>query len=146
MHTNLLGTYATFHAAVPHLEKGGRLISISSSLAKFGAPGHGAYCASKAGLVGLCRALSQELGARQVTVNTICPGWVDTEMANVGIEDIAKGMSRSVDETTKLLMGRFPLGRMVDPMEVAEFVSYLASPLGAAITGQALSICGGSTV
>ena len=71
-------------------QAGGRIINISSVLGKFGVPGYTAYCTTKHGMIGFTRALALEVVSRGITVNTICPGWVDTEMANLGIMETAK--------------------------------------------------------
>ena len=145
METNLLGAYYTFHAAAPRLREGGRLVAVSSVLGKFGVPGDSAYCASKTGLIGLVRAIAQELGPRKITCNAICPGWVDTEMSTIGLQEIAAATNVSAEEATRRAMSAFPLGRFVQPEEVADLVVFLCSKSGDAITGQAISICGGAT-
>jgi len=143
--TNVVGTYYVTRAATPHLPNGGRVIMISSVLGKFGVPGYTAYCTAKTGLIGFTRSLALELAPRKITVNAICPGWTDTEMARDGMRDIAAAAGISVDQFKKEAMSRVPLGEMVDPSEVAAFVAFLCAPTGDKITGQALSICAGST-
>src|SRR5437763_3696802 len=143
--TNVIGTYYVTHSAVPHMPDGGRIIMISSVLGKFGVPGYTAYCASKTGLIGFTRALALELAPRKITVNAICPGWTDTEMARAGMRDIAESEGITVEEFKKQAMSRVPLGEMVQPGEVANLVAFLAAETGNKITGQALSICSGST-
>ncbi len=143
--TNLLGTINTFDAAFHVMREGGRLIAMSSVLGKFGVPGYGAYCASKAGILGLVRAVAHEAGPRHITCNAICPGWADTEMAAEGIRSIAQATGSSEEAAKAAATQRFPLGRFLDPEEVANFVVYVASAEASGITGQALSICGGST-
>lgn len=143
--TNVMGTYFVTRAAAPHIPNGGRIIMISSVLGKFGVPGYSAYCASKTGLIGFTRALALELAHRKITVNAICPGWTDTEMARDGMRDIAKDMGITVDEFRAQAMSRVPLGEMVAPAEVADLVAFLAAETGAKMTGQAISICAGST-
>jgi len=143
--TNVIGTYYVTHSAVPHMPDGGRIIMISSVLGKFGVPGYTAYCASKTGLIGFTRALALELAPRKITVNAICPGWTDTEMARAGMRDIAASEGITVEEFKKQAMSRVPLGEMVQPGEVANLVAFLAAETGSKITAQAISICGGST-
>ncbi len=143
--TNLLGAYYTFHAAVPALRAGGRLLAISSVLGKFGVPGYAAYCASKSGVLGLVRATAHEVAQRGITCNAVVPGWVDTDMATEGLTEIARGTGVTVAEAKTQAVKAFPLGRFIEPEEVAAFVAFLVGPDGAAITGQALSICGGAT-
>jgi NAD(P)-dependent dehydrogenase (short-subunit alcohol dehydrogenase family) len=143
--TNVMGTYHVTRAAVPHIPNGGRVIMISSVLGKFGVPGYTAYCTAKTGLIGFTRALALELAPRKITVNALCPGWTDTEMARAGMRDIAKDLGISVEEFRQQAMSRVPLGEMVAPDEVANLVAFLASAAGDKITAQAISICGGST-
>jgi NAD(P)-dependent dehydrogenase (short-subunit alcohol dehydrogenase family) len=145
LETNLLGTYQTFDAALSVMRGPGRLVAISSVLGKFGAPGQAAYCASKAGLHGLMRAVAVEVGPRAITCNAVCPGWVDTEMARARIADLAAEAGASYEQTRQAAQQALPLRRFVEPEEVARFVAFLCSPSAAAITGQALSICSGTT-
>lgn len=143
--TNLLGTYYTFDAALPHLEDGGRLLAVASVLAKFGVPGYAAYCGSKAGILGLVRATALEVAPRKITCNAVVPGWVDTDMASSGLEQIAAGSGKTVAEARHEAEKAVPLGRFLQPEEIATFVSFLIGPGGAGITGQAISVCGGAT-
>jgi NAD(P)-dependent dehydrogenase (short-subunit alcohol dehydrogenase family) len=143
--TNVIGAYYVTRAAAPHIPNGGRVIMISSVLGKFGVPGYTAYCTAKTGLIGFTRALALELAARKITVNAVCPGWTDTEMARDGMRDIAAAAGTSVEEFKKQAMSRVPLGEMVEPEEVANLVAFLCEATGDKITAQALSICGGST-
>jgi NAD(P)-dependent dehydrogenase (short-subunit alcohol dehydrogenase family) len=146
METNLFGTYFLFDAALVALRSPGRLVAISSVLGKFGAAGQAAYCASKAGLHGLVRAVALEVGGRQITCNAVCPGWVDTEMARARLATMAASAGRPVEAELRAVREATPIGRFVEAEEVARFVAFLCSQAGSAITGQALSICGGSTV
>jgi NAD(P)-dependent dehydrogenase (short-subunit alcohol dehydrogenase family) len=143
--TNVIGTFYVTRAAVPHIPTGGRIIVVSSVLGKFGVPGYSAYCTAKTGLIGFTRSLALELAPRKITVNAICPGWTDTEMARAGMRDIAASQGITVEQFKKEAMARVPLGEMVEVGEVANLVNFLASETGNKITGQAISICGGST-
>jgi len=143
--TNVIGSYLVTRAAVPHIPNGGRIIMISSVLGKFGVPGYSAYCTAKTGLIGFTRSLALELAPRKITVNALCPGWTDTEMARAGMRDIAASLGITVEQFEKEAMSRVPLGEMVDPEEVANLVYFLAAETGNKITSQAISICGGST-
>jgi NAD(P)-dependent dehydrogenase (short-subunit alcohol dehydrogenase family) len=118
---------------------------VSSVLGKFGVPGYSAYCASKTALIGFVRALALELAPRKITVNAICPGWTDTEMAWSGMRDISASLGVSIEEFKRDAMSRVPLGEMVQPNEVANLAAFLASDTGRNMTAQAISICGGST-
>ena len=143
--TNVNGTYLATRHLLPLIPDGGRIINISSVLGKFGVAGYGAYCASKHGVIGLTRALAAELALRKITVNAICPGWVDTDMTRQGVTQIAASLGVRVEVFWKSAMERVPLGRSVEIEEVAALALYLASEEAAAMTGQALNICGGAT-
>jgi NAD(P)-dependent dehydrogenase (short-subunit alcohol dehydrogenase family) len=145
LETNLTGSFLTFRAAARAMKGPGALVAVSSVLGKFGVAEYAAYCASKAGVQGLVRATALELGPRGITANAICPGWVDTEMAREGIAAMAEQRGISEKQAKQEACERFPLGRFLEPEEVARFVVFLAGPDGRGITGQSLSICGGST-
>ncbi len=144
--TNLDGMFHVTIAALPALVDGGRVINVSSVLGKFGVPGYTAYCASKHGVIGFTKALAMELAPRRITVNCICPGWVETDMARDGMELMARGLGVPYEEARQRALGDVPLGRMVEPEEVGALVVYLASAGAAAMTGQAVSLCGGATM
>ncbi len=144
--TNLDGTFHAVRAALPFLSDGGRIVNISSVLGRFGVPGYTAYCASKHGVIGLTKALALELAPRQITVNAICPGWVDTDMARAGMQLMADGMGVGFDEARDQALGQVPLGRILQPDEIGELVVYLCSPGAAGMTGQAISLCGGQVM
>jgi NAD(P)-dependent dehydrogenase (short-subunit alcohol dehydrogenase family) len=132
--TNLHGTYWCCRAAEPRLADGGRIVVTSSILARIGVPGYTAYCASKAGLLGLVRAFAAELAPRRIQVNAVCPGWVNTDMAWEGID----AMPGTREEALELAMGEVPLGRMSEPDEIAGTVAWLLSPDAIGVTGQAI--------
>jgi NAD(P)-dependent dehydrogenase (short-subunit alcohol dehydrogenase family) len=143
--TNLIGSYYVTRSASPHIPDGGRIVMMSSVLGKFGVPGYTAYCSSKTALIGFTRALALELAPRKITVNALCPGWVDTDMAWDGMKTIAANAGISVEEFHRKAMAAVPLGKMVQPEEVAGLTAFLCSDAGKNITAQAISICGGST-
>jgi NAD(P)-dependent dehydrogenase (short-subunit alcohol dehydrogenase family) len=132
--TNLYGTYWCCRAAEPHLADGGRIVVTSSILARIGVPGYTAYCASKAGLLGMVRAFAAELAPRRIQVNGICPGWVNTDMAWDGLA----GISENRDEAFEIAMREVPLGRMSEPEEIAGTVAWLLSPDATGVTGQGI--------
>lgn len=132
--TNLFGTYWCCRAAEPHLADGGRIIVTSSILARIGVPGYTAYCASKAGLLGMVRAFAAELAPRRIQVNGICPGWVNTDMAWDGLA----GISTDRDEAFEIAMREVPLRRMSEPEEIAGTVAWLLSPDATGVTGQGI--------
>src|SRR6266853_1166384 len=141
--TNVWGTFLVTRQAVPLLSDGGRVINVSSVLGRFGVPGYTAYCASKHAVIGFTRALALELAGRGITVNAICPGWVETEMALQGMASGAAAMNITVEEFREQAIGRVPIRRIIQPDEVATLVKFLASPDTSAITGQTYNICGG---
>lgn len=143
--TNLLGTIHLFDAAAAAMNGPGRLIAISSVLGKFGVPGQSAYCASKAGVHGLVRAVALEVAARGITCNAICPAWVDTDMARQRIGQMAAREGKGYDAMVSSVLGAVPTGRFVEAPEIAETVAFLCSTGASSITGQALSVCGGAT-
>lgn len=144
---NLNGSYHCLRAAQKHLRDGPEarhLIVISSILGRIGVPAYTAYCASKAGLLGLTRALACELASSNVQVNAICPGWVDTDMAREGLEDMAKGLKISYDQAHAMAMQAVPLGRMAKPENIAGVVAWLLSGDALGVTGQGIDINGGA--
>jgi NAD(P)-dependent dehydrogenase (short-subunit alcohol dehydrogenase family) len=141
--TNIWGTFLVTRQAVALLADGGRVVNVSSVLGRFGVPGYTAYCASKHAVIGFTRALALELVDRRITVNAICPGWVDTDMAAQGMQAGAGVMGVSVEEFRRQAIGGVPIKRIIQPDEIAALVKFLASPQAAAITGQTYNICGG---
>ena len=145
---NLNGTFYCTRAALPQMfERGwGRIINIASIAGKTGAPYISAYTASKHGVVGLTRSVALEVATRGVTVNAICPGYVETEMAAHAIENITAKTGKTPDEARDLLNRMSPQNRLVTPEEVAALALLLASDEGRGINGQALSIDGGTVL
>lgn len=130
--TNLTGAFTVCREAARTLSDDGRIITIASISAVIGFFGQTNYAASKAGVVGLTRALSRELAKRRITVNAVAPGIVLTEMG------------RSIPEAVRgEMLNSVPLGRFGEPEEVARAVLFLASDLSSYITGQLLQVNGG---
>jgi ketoreductase len=146
--TNLSGTYLVTKAVLKSMKEqgAGRIINVSSVLGKFGVPGYTAYCATKHGIIGFTRALALELASYGITVNAVCPGWVDTAMARQGMADSAALQGITVERFEKQAIDAVPIRRFVDPEEVAGLVTYLASDSARGVTGQAINICGGQTM
>ena len=146
--TNLTGIYYCARESVRHMPENGagRILNLSSVLGKFGVPGYSAYCASKHGVIGLTKALALELAPRRITVNALCPGWVETDMARQGVEAGARQAGLTPDEFRKGAESRVPLGRFIQPEEVARLALFLASEAGASMTGQAINLDGGAAM
>ncbi|MVN90407.1 SDR family NAD(P)-dependent oxidoreductase [Mucilaginibacter aquatilis] len=142
--TNLTGTYNFVNTFLPNLRKATttkHIVITSSVLARLGVANYSAYCASKAGLLGLMRSWAVQYAPEQILVNAICPGWVDTEMSQTGMQGIADNIGVTKDEFYDIAMQSVPLKRMSQPEEVAGLAAYLLSQHS--ITGQTLDInCG----
>jgi 3-oxoacyl-[acyl-carrier protein] reductase len=132
--TNLTAAFGLCQAALKPMirQRSGRIVAVSSVVGQMGNPGQANYAASKAGLIGFCKALAREIASRQVTVNVVAPGFVDTDMTR------AIAANAKVDWTTQI-----PLGRLGTPADVAAAVSFLASDEASYITGQVLAVNGG---
>ena len=145
---NLDGTFYCMRAALPGMiERGwGRVINIASIAGKTGAPYIAAYSASKHGVLGLTRSVSQEVASKGITVNAICPGYVDTDMTTRGIENITKKTSLTKDQALDSIKKMSPQNRLVTSEEVAALALLLASEDGRGINGQAINVDGGGVL
>lgn len=152
---NLTGTYNTLQACYPYLSQSSgtkHALVTSSVLARFGVPGQSAYVASKTGLLGLVRSLATEWSPEGIMVNAICPGWVETEMAQASIQAMAEAQGISYGECKAQQEEILPAKRVSTPAEIAQWVDFLFSGLGKGcdkarietFTGQALDINSGS--
>jgi 3-oxoacyl-[acyl-carrier protein] reductase len=132
--TNLTGTFRVVKRAARGMLRArkGRIVLISSVVGLLGSAGQANYAASKAGLIGFARSLARELGSRDITVNVVAPGFVDTDMTRV-----------LSDEQRESIMGQVPLGRYAQPEEVAASVRFLSSDDAAYITGAVIPVDGG---
>ncbi|MBL7958984.1 SDR family oxidoreductase [bacterium] len=144
--TNLSGTYYFVNSFLPMLRKSSseykHLTIVSSILARLGVSKYSAYCASKAGLLGLMRSWATELAPEKILVNAICPGWVNTDMAQSGLEEIAQGLDITQDQFYQIAMQSVPLGKMSEPEEIAELIAYVLQQKS--ITGQSFDINNGA--
>jgi 3-oxoacyl-[acyl-carrier protein] reductase len=132
--TNLTSAFTLTQAVLKPMirQRSGRIICISSVVGQSGNPGQANYAASKAGLVGFAKAVALEVASRNITVNVVAPGMIETDMTHA-----------IADKAREALVGRIPLGRLGAPDEVAAAVTFLASDEAAYITGQVLAVNGG---
>lgn len=147
MRVNLNGAFYAFRAAVPGMiARGwGRLIAVSSVSGKIGGANRSAYHAAKHGVLGLARSVALEVADKGVTVNAICPGFVDTAMIAGSREEFARyaGAGESGEAAMRRVRGEVPMRRFLAPGEVAAMAAYLASEEAGGVTGQAYTIsCG----
>jgi NAD(P)-dependent dehydrogenase (short-subunit alcohol dehydrogenase family) len=145
LETNLSGAFYCLREAIPAMvERGwGRVVNVASVAGKAGAAYIAAYAASKHGLLGLTRAAAQELADKGVTVNAVCPGYVDTPMTDQNLERMSAKTGRSVDELRRHLEAMSPQKRLFTSEEVSALVVYLCGEEARGINGQALSLDGG---
>ncbi|HEX8650102.1 MAG TPA: 3-oxoacyl-ACP reductase family protein [Pyrinomonadaceae bacterium] len=145
---NLSGTFYFMRAALPAMiERGwGRIINVASIAGKTGAPYIAAYSASKHGVLGLTRSVALEVATRGITVNAICPGYVETEMTSRAVENITAKTGKRAEEALDVIKRMSPQNRLIEPEEVAALALLLASQEGRGITGQAINVDGGSVL
>ena len=132
--TNLRAVFRLSRAVMRGMMKArwGRIINITSVVGASGNPGQANYAAAKAGVEGMARSLARELGSRNITVNCVAPGFIDTDMTRA-----------LADEQRQALLGQIPLGRLGRAEEVAAAVAFLASPAAGYVTGSVLHVNGG---
>lgn len=144
---NVLGAVAAAQAVLPGMleARDGRIVMVASTAALKGYPYVTAYTAAKHGLLGLVRALAQEVATKGVTVNAVCPGFTDTAIVAESVARIVAKTGRGEDEARAELARHNPQKRLVQPAEVAAAVLALCLPGSAAINGQAIAVDGGET-
>jgi NAD(P)-dependent dehydrogenase (short-subunit alcohol dehydrogenase family) len=145
---NLSGTFYCMREALPSMvARGwGRVVNVASIAGKTGAPYIAAYAASKHGVLGLTRSAALEVATKGVTVNAVCPGYVDTDMTTRAVENIRAKTGRGAEEALEAIKGMSPQRRLVTPEEVAALALLLASEDGRGITGQAINVDGGAVL
>ena len=146
LRVNATGAFYCTRAVIPLMlqAKWGRVINIASIAAKVGAPYIAAYVASKHALLGLTRAVAAEVAARGITVNAVCPGYVDTEMTDASTANIASRTGRSEQDARKILEGFSPQGRLMTAAEVAAMTAFLCSETARGVNGQGIVLDGGA--
>ncbi|HTA72859.1 MAG TPA: SDR family NAD(P)-dependent oxidoreductase [Gemmatimonadaceae bacterium] len=148
MSVNLDGTYYCMQAVLPGMREAGwgRIVNIASTAGLVGYRYVSAYCAAKHGVVGLTRAVALEVATFGITVNAVCPGYTETDMASDAIAKIAERTKRTREEARYELEAHNPQHRLVRPEEVANAVAWLCLPGSEAITGQTIAVAGGEVM
>ncbi len=143
---NVEGAFLVTRAFLPGMvERGwGRVINIASIAGRTGAPYIAAYSASKHALIGMTRALAAEVAASGVTVNALCPGYVDTPMTDASVERIVAKTGRPADEARRRIVEANPQGRLITPEEIAFMALALCDELARGVNGQSIGIDGGA--
>lgn len=142
---NLTGVFACSQEVLPAMMEAGygRIINLTSTAGLKGYSEFAAYCAAAHAIVGMTRALAMEVVGRGITVNALCPGYVDTGMTAKTIETLMNKMGGTRDDALAALLSVNPQARLIDPEELAQTALWLCLPISASITGQALAIAGG---
>ena len=142
---HLMGAVHTTRAVLPAMVAVGfgRIVNVASTAALRGYPYVTAYCAAKHALLGLTRALAAEIATSGITVNAVCPGYTDTELVRDSIARVAAKTGRAQNDVLAEYAKDTPIGRLIQPQEVAAAIVYLCAPEAAAVTGTALAIAGG---
>jgi len=143
---NLTGAFLCSLKVLPFMASRGRgrIINVASVAGLKGYPYLAAYCASKHGLIGLTRALAAEYADKGVTVNAICPGYVDSPLLSASIANIVEKTGRSIEDVKADLEAQNPQSRFLEASEIASLAVFLATDEARGINGQALSVCGGA--
>jgi NAD(P)-dependent dehydrogenase (short-subunit alcohol dehydrogenase family) len=146
LRVNASGAFYCTRAVLPLMlaAKWGRIVNMASVAARAGAPYIAAYTASKHALLGLTRAVAAEVAGRGITVNAVCPGYVDTAMTDGSAANIVKRTGRTEEEARKILEGFSPQGRLMTASEVAAMTTYLCSEVARGVNGQGIVIDGGA--
>lgn len=143
LNVTLTGVFLTFRAALEGMSSGGRLIAIASTASLKGGANISAYAAAKHGVLGLVRSLAQEVARDGITCNAVCPGFVDTPLAEQAVSGLMARFDIDREEARRRVASGNPVGELISPEEVAAAVVYLASPEARMVNGHALSVSGG---
>lgn len=145
---NAASAFRLCRALVPKMVEAGfgRVVNIASNAGLTGYPYTAAYCASKAAMIGMTRALAVDLAKTGVTMNAVCPGWVETRMASEAVDRIVRKTGRTEDQARTALEKMSPQGRMIDPDEVALVVAMLCEDKALGIHGQTIVVDGGQVM
>ena len=146
MKVNLTGTFLTMREGLNAMKgRKGRLVAIASTAAQKGYAYVAPYAAAKHGVLGMVRSVALEVARKDITVNAVCPGFLDTEMTQRSIANIMKTTGRSAEEALASLEATNPMHKLVPPEDVAKTVLWLCGPGSDMVTGQAISVSGGET-
>lgn len=140
---NMTGVFLTFREALKTMQPGGRLIAMASIASLQGGASIASYVASKHGVLGLVRSLALEVARQGITCNAVCPGFVETDMAEGAVKNVMRAMDVDRDKAVKMITSNNPMKRMITPDEVVAAVRFLASEEATMINGHALSVSGG---
>jgi len=137
INANLKSVFNYTKSVIKHMikQRYGRIVNIASVVGIIGNPGQANYAASKAGVIGFTKSMARELASRNITVNAVAPGYIETDMTN-----------KLTDEQRKKLTDLIPMGRMGKPEDIAKVVGFLCSPEADYITGQVIAVDGGMTM
>ncbi|HEV2146052.1 MAG TPA: SDR family NAD(P)-dependent oxidoreductase [Longimicrobiaceae bacterium] len=145
---NLTGTFLCTRQVLPAMleARSGRIVNVASTAGLRGYSRTAAYSAAKHGVVGLTRALALETARRGITVNAVCPGYTETDMAQAAVDTLVRARGITADEARQMIARPIPRGTLILPEEVANAVGWLCGPGASAVTGQAIVVAGGEVM
>jgi len=143
--TNLTSVFLCMQQVLPAMlaRRAGRIVNIASVAGLHGGTWISAYSASKHGVIGLTRSVALEAVKHGVTVNAVCPGYVETDMTQRGVDTLVRARGVTAKEATDMILRTIPRGTLIQPNEVSSVVAWLCSPHASAVTGQAIVVAGG---